>query len=351
MSAPQPTTDNNATSTTAPVAAAASSSTPAQTAATVAVVAATGAVVAKAPAAAPVGAKAVWKMVAPFALGGASGMMATCFIQPVDMVKVQLQLRGEGAKTKSAGGISVARELLAKEGFMYFYKGLSAGLLRQATYTTVRLGCFRTISDYLKGDSKTPPPFWKSSVAGLLAGGIGAVFGTPADVALIRMQADITLPVDQRRNYKNVGNALVRMVKEEGVKGLFAGNTPVVLRAMALNFGMLATHDHAQDYFKQYTSNYHLANLGAKAVAGFFASFCSLPFDMVKTRLQKQKPGADGKLMYNGVLDCTAKILAKEGPMALYRGFPTYYFRIAPHAMLTLYFLDFLNVTVKKAGW
>jgi len=42
---------------------------------------------------------------------------------------------------------------------------------------------------------------------------------------------------------QGVVNALTRITREEGMKGLFAGNTPVVIRAMALNMGMLSTHD------------------------------------------------------------------------------------------------------------
>lgn len=117
----------------------------------------------------------------------------------------------------------------------------------QATYTTARLGIYDYITKVVQGDRKAMP-FWQKSVCGLAAGGLGAVFGTPADVALIRMQVDSTLPPDQRRNYTGVGNALTRMLREEGLSGLFAGNTPVVLRAMALNAGMLATHDQGKTF-------------------------------------------------------------------------------------------------------
>jgi solute carrier family 25 oxoglutarate transporter 11 len=61
--------------------------------------------------------------------------------------------------------------------------------------------------------------------------------GTPADLALIRMQADATLPLEQRRHYTGVFNALARITKEEGFMGLFKGCAPVVVRAMALNAG------------------------------------------------------------------------------------------------------------------
>ena len=38
-------------------------------------------------------------------------------------------------------------------------------------------------------------------MCGLAAGGLGALVGSPADLTLIRMQADTNLPVEQRRNY------------------------------------------------------------------------------------------------------------------------------------------------------
>jgi hypothetical protein len=55
-----------------------------------------------------------------------------------------------------------------------------------------------------------PLPLWGKAVCGLTAGGLGAMVGSPADLTLIRMQADATLPPAARRNYKNVGDALAR---------------------------------------------------------------------------------------------------------------------------------------------
>ena len=46
--------------------------------------------------------------------------------------------------------IAVASAIVKQDGFGALYRGLSAGLLRQATYTTARLGIFQGLSDYLK---------------------------------------------------------------------------------------------------------------------------------------------------------------------------------------------------------
>lgn len=273
----------------------------------------------------------------PFINGGLSGMVATTVIQPVDMVKVRIQLAGEG----TAGGpktspFAVARQIVASGKVMDLYTGISAGLLRQAVYTTARLGFFDTFMGRLTQRAKDQGRnigFQDRATAGLTAGGIAAMIGNPADLALIRMQSDGLKPLAERKNYKSVIDALSSIAKSEGIGALWAGAAPTVARAMALNFGQLAFFSEAKAQLKTNTDlSPRVQTLSASAIAGFFASFFSLPFDFVKTRLQKQQRGADGKLPYTGMADCFRKVAKQEGVLRFYRGFGTYYVRIAPHA-------------------
>lgn len=64
------------------------------------------------------------------------------------------------------------------------------------------------------------------------------------------MQADSTLPPAQRRGYKNAFHALYRISTEEGVLALWKGAGPTVVRAMALNMGMLASYDQSVELFR-----------------------------------------------------------------------------------------------------
>lgn len=90
--------------------------------------------------------------------------------------------------------------------------------------------------------------------------------------------------------------------------------------------------------------------LGSAMIAGFVASACSLPFDFVKTQMQKMKPDANGVLPYSGALDCAIKHIKASGPLSLYTGFPTFAARIAPHATITLVFLSQLPKLQAKVG-
>ncbi|MCJ1428765.1 putative mitochondrial 2-oxoglutarate/malate carrier protein [Sticta canariensis] len=273
----------------------------------------------------------------PFINGGLAGMTATTVIQPIDMVKVRLQLAGEGAKTgPRPSPIQITRDIISSGKFLDLYTGLSAGLLRQAVYTTARLGFFDTFMDRFKRSAASKSKsigFTERAASGLTAGGLAAMVGNPADLALIRMQSDGLKPLAQRANYTSVIDALTRITKSEGVGALWAGAFPTVVRAMALNFGQLAFFSEAKTQLKARTQMPAQAQtLTASAIAGFFASFFSLPFDFVKTRLQKQQKGADGKLPYSSMADCFRKVTRDEGLLRFYRGFGTYYVRIAPHA-------------------
>merc|ERR1711865_403549 len=250
----------------------------------------------------------MFKYIKPFFVGGSAGCMATCVVQPIDMVKVRIQMG-----TASTNPVVVAKDIIAAEGVGGLYKGLSAGILRQLTYGMSRLGIFRTMTNIYTPEGKTAadlPAMTKVGCSGT-AGGLGALIGTPADAALIRMQGDSTLPEASRRNYKNGADAMMRMAKEEGMAGFFAGAQPTIIRGLAMNVGMFMT------------------------------------FDFIKTQLQKQTPGADGKLPYSGIMDCAKKVIAKEGPTALYKGYPTFIIRIAPHIMLTWVFIDNINDMLK----
>ncbi|KAI4122877.1 MAG: hypothetical protein LQ347_006348 [Umbilicaria vellea] len=273
----------------------------------------------------------------PFVNGGLAGMTATTAIQPIDMIKVRLQLSGAGSRSSTRPTpLQITRDIIAHGKVLDLYAGLSAGLLRQAVYTTARLGVFDSLMTQLTARAQAAGGsvgFKERAAAGLTAGGLAAMIGNPADLALIRMQSDGLKARAERAHYRSVIDALARIARAEGVAALWAGALPTVVRAMALNFGQLAFFSEAKMRLKGHTEwGARTQTLAASGIAGFFASFFSLPFDFVKTRLQRQSRGPDGKLPYSGMLDCFRKVAAEEGWLRFYRGFTTYYVRIAPHA-------------------
>lgn len=181
----------------------------------------------------------------PFVVGGAAAMIGSCFIHPLDLIKVRMQLHTTlNPGTSRPRFLSIIQAMIKKEGALSLYAGLSASLLRQSIYGTTRLGLFRTISNKLtKRNEGQTIPFAAKVFCGMMSGSVAVLAATPCDVALVRMQSDSMSPKKLQRNYKNVFDALFRIVKEEGVRTLYSGLLPNVMRGMAVNVGMMAFFD------------------------------------------------------------------------------------------------------------
>jgi solute carrier family 25 (mitochondrial oxoglutarate transporter), member 11 len=249
----------------------------------------------------------------PFVCGGMAACLASTVIHPIDLAKVRLQLfatmNPEG--TKKPNPIAMIMKMVREEGVSSVYAGLSASLMRQAVYGTARIGLHRTISDAMTAANEGKPlSFVSKALSGMASGSIAVCIGTPFDVALVRMQADSMKPVEQRRNYSHVFNALGRIFKEEGFGKLYSGLMPNILRGMAMNVGMMSCYDQAKEVVAAALNDpdpnkpMMSTRLGASMIAGFTAAFFSLPFDLIKSRLQ------DGS-KYKGVVDCASQIMKK----------------------------------------
>ena len=104
-------------------------------------------------------------------------MAATCFVQPLDLVKNRMQLAGAGGQgTRYKTSLHAIQSIAKSEGVLAMYSGLSAGLLRQATYTTTRLGIYTWLFEYFSRDGK-PPSFAMKAGLGMAAGVCGAFVG------------------------------------------------------------------------------------------------------------------------------------------------------------------------------
>ena len=305
--------------------------------------------------------------VEPFACGGLSAMFASTVVAPMgtllalppmaaaaaaarrpltlthapthttDRVKTTQQI----STTKLGGPIATARLIVDTEGVRGLYRGLSAALVRQATYGTARIGLHRVLSDALvRWNDNKPIPFAGKAAAGMASGALAVVVGSPLDIVLVRMQADGQLPPAERRNYSGVVNALVRIAKEDGVTKLWRGLAPNILRGMAMNAGMLATYDEAKEKVARYWTgsvDKTSTQVMSSAIAGFVCAAMSNPFDRLKSLLMSMRVDpVTGKAPYTGIVHCAASVLRNEGMAGFFRGFPAYFTRTFPHATVIL---------------
>nr|XP_043608794.1 mitochondrial uncoupling protein 5-like [Erigeron canadensis] len=265
-----------------------------------------------------------------FVEGGIASIVAGCSTHPLDLIKVRMQLQGENHPTGAAiarpprvGPITVGMKIVQHDGVRALFSGVSATMLRQTLYSTTRMGLYDMMKTKWTDPDTGIIPLWQKISAGLMAGGIGAAVGNPADVAMVRMQADGRLPIAERRNYKSVIDAISQMVRKEGVGSLWRGSSLTVNRAMLVTASQLASYDQfketilSKDWMKDGLGTHVTASFGA----GFVASVVTNPIDVIKTRVMNMKVEAGKPPPYKGAIDCALRTVRAEGVMALYKGF------------------------------
>jgi solute carrier family 25 oxoglutarate transporter 11 len=125
-------------------------------------------------------------------------MIAGFCTHPLDLIKVRMQLQGEGAALVVAtingtgttvvarpGPFRVGFEVARSEGISALYSGVSATLLRQILYSSTRMGLYEYMKHHWRDESAhegTGLPLYKKVTAALVSGGVGAMVGNPADL-------------------------------------------------------------------------------------------------------------------------------------------------------------------------
>lgn len=272
-----------------------------------------------------------------YLFGGLSGIVGASCLHPVDLVKTRMQTQGIGGQRKEyKNTIDAFKKIVKNEGVTGLYKGLTCAMLRQATYSTARIGVYANLYFKYQENMGKTPNLLTSMAMGMFAGACGALVGTPAEVALIRMTTDGRLPKNEQRNYKSVFDALTRIKREEGLRRLWVGCLPTMGRSMAVNMTELSIITQLREYLMdQWEMEEGLKMYSiAASISAFVTSIVALPLDIAKTRLQNMKT-LDGKAEYRGTIDVLIKITRNEGVLSLWKGFTPYLCRLGPYCIIT----------------
>ncbi|KAF5269589.1 hypothetical protein FQR65_LT05927 [Abscondita terminalis] len=224
-------------------------------------------------------------------------------------------------------------------GVTALYNGLSASLCRQLTYSTTRFGIYEVVKQSVQSSGGEAGFGTKVGMAAM-AGAAGGFVGTPADMVNVRMQNDIKLPPEKRRNYKHAFDGLWRVYKEEGPRRLFSGASTATSRAIFMTIGQLSFYDQVKlillksGYFHDNSITHFLSSLTAGAVA----TTLTQPLDVLKTRAMNAKPGE-----FKSMLDLIL-YTAKLGPLGFFKGYVPAFVRLAPQTILTFVFLEQLRL-------
>lgn len=285
-----------------------------------------------------------------FGTSGLGGICGWLVVHPFNTLAVRMNLASmtaaPGAPVPSFA--SFTSNVIAKQGVGSLYAGLGAGCLRQVFYATSRYGLFETFRDTLATYRKTD--FAQRFATAAVAGGCAALISCPVEVCLVRMSNDANVPVDQRRNYKGVIDAVTRIARDEGLGAFYRGSQPFVMRAMVVGGTQVATYDQFKQLYASMGIKAGLANQFCSSMsAGLIYSLITMPLETAKNRMAFQKPDSKtGKLPYSSTVQTCTTIARSEGALALWNGFLPYYGRCGGHTVFMFIAVDQIRLLYRK---
>lgn len=180
--------------------------------------------------------------------GGCAGASQVVFTNPLEIVKIRLQVQGEVAKISGVqrpGAVSIVRSL----GLVGLYKGASACLLRDIPFSMIYFTVYSHLKKDIFGEGKNEKKLGPLEllVAGAGAGMPAAYFVTPADVIKTRLQVDARAG---QQTYHGIIDAFRKIFRDEGAKAFFKGGPARVVRSSP-QFGVtLLAYELLQRVFK-----------------------------------------------------------------------------------------------------
>ncbi|XP_075683858.1 electrogenic aspartate/glutamate antiporter SLC25A13, mitochondrial [Rhinoderma darwinii] len=173
--------------------------------------------------------------------GGCAGGSQVIFTNPLEIVKIRLQVAGEITTGPRVSALTVLRDL----GFFGLYKGAKACFLRDIPFSAIYFPCYAHMKKAFAGEDGRVSPGYLL-LAGAIAGMPAASLVTPADVVKTRLQVAARAG---QTTYSGVIDCFRKVLQEEGHRALWKGAGARVFRSSP-QFGVtLVTYELLQRWF------------------------------------------------------------------------------------------------------
>ena len=150
------------------------------------------------------------------------------FTNPLEIVKIRLQVQGEIAKTTDVPRRS-AMWIVKNLGLVGLYKGASACLLRDIPFSGIYFPSYNHLKRDFFGESQTKKlGVVQLLTAGAIAGMPAAYLTTPCDVIKTRLQVEAR---KGETKYTSLRHCAKSIWQEEGFRAFFKGGPARVLRS------------------------------------------------------------------------------------------------------------------------
>ncbi|KIL65393.1 hypothetical protein M378DRAFT_105087 [Amanita muscaria Koide BX008] len=244
--------------------------------------------------------------------GATAGAIEAFVTYPTEYVKTRSQFTG-----RKETPIAIIRETIKTKGITGLYSGCSALIIGNATKAGVRFVSY----DYFKSklaDSQGKVSAPRSLLAGLGAGTMEAIFAvTPSETIKTKLIDDSKRP---NPRYRGLVHGTASIVREEGIRGIYRGLFPVMMRQSANSAVRFTTYTTLKQFVQgtvrpgqQLPS---AITFGIGAIAGLVTVYTTMPLDVIKTRMQS----LEARKQYRNSFHCAYRIFKEEGVLRFWTG-------------------------------
>jgi len=258
-----------------------------------------------------------------FLAGGIAAAISKTAVAPIERVKLLLQVQAASkqiaADQQYKGMVDCFVRIPKEQGFAAYWRGNLANVIRYFPTQALNFAFKDKYKQIFLGGVDKNTQFWRFFAGNLASGGAAGAtslcFVYPLDFARTRLGADVGKT--GKREFKGLGDCLVKIFKADGITGLYRGFAVSVQGIIIYRAAFFGLYDTAKGMTGK--TNILVSWMIAQCVTTV-SGIISYPFDTVRRRLMMQSGRKGGEVMYTGTLDCWKKIAKNEGGGAFFKG-------------------------------
>lgn len=227
------------------------------------------------------------------------------------------------------GTLDAFVKITKTEGITSLWSGLPPTLVMALPATVLYFTVYDQLRNSLKKKFKNDDEslqFWIPVVAGGTARTFAATLISPLEMIRTKMQS-------RRFSYSEIGQAVKKMVKNEGFFSLWKGLNATLLRDVPFSCLYWANYENFKRIFEQPNPTFGFSFF-AGACSGTVAAVVTLPFDVVKTHRQIElgeiEVMKDNKPPPKKITDVMMNIYKQRGASGLFTGIVPRVVKVAP---------------------
>jgi hypothetical protein len=156
-----------------------------------------------------------------FAAGSAAGAIGSLVGNPFDVLKTRLMTM-EGKSNPTMVNASV--DIFKQQGISGFYRGLEANIMRACVLNGTKMACYDQIKTMIQKSKIVPSGIPTQFCAAFSSGFFMASTVAPFDMVRTKLMNQ------EKKQYTGFVDCFVKIVKTQGIRGLYAGFIPIWAR-------------------------------------------------------------------------------------------------------------------------